>query len=86
MEFVHRCVYGDDMGRIQLVLEDVLYKEIDKRAKDSGASKSLIVRDLVRKGLEIEEDIVLSKVADMRMQSYDSDTAVPLAEIKRKFG
>ena len=48
------------MGRIQLVLEDLLYEEVVKRAEKTGASKSLIVRDLLRKGLEIEEDIIPS--------------------------
>ncbi len=73
------------MGRIQLVLEDGLYKEIEKRAKKTGASRSLVVRDLIRKGLEIEEDLILSRVAADRMASFDADDALDHEAMKKEF-
>ncbi len=74
------------MGRIQLVLEKALFKEVERRAKKSGASKSLVVRDLVRKGLEIEEDLVLSQVAETRWASFDEKQAVEHSEVKKRLG
>lgn len=82
---IHTSVYAELMGRIQLVLEDGLYKEIEKRAKKNGASRSMVARDLIRKGLEIEEDLVLSRVASDRMTSFDADKAVSHESIKKKF-
>ena len=59
------------MSRVQVILEPGLYSEVKRRSKRSGASLSLTVRDLVRKGLEIEEDVILSEVAEYRFKSLD---------------
>ena len=73
------------MSRVQVVLEPSLYAEVKRRAKRSGASLSLVVRDLLRKGLEIEEDVMLSQVAEARHRTLDRAKAVPHASVKKAF-
>lgn len=46
----------------------------------------MTVRDLVRKGLEIEEDIMLSRVAEARWRSLKRSKAIPHAVVKRRLG
>ncbi|MBI2890733.1 MAG: toxin-antitoxin system, antitoxin component [Nitrospirae bacterium] len=73
-------------GRIQVVLEGALYRTVRKRAIATGSSLSMTVRDLVRKGLEIEEDIMLSRVAEARWRSLKRSKAIPHAVVKRRLG
>jgi hypothetical protein len=74
------------MGRLQLVLEPLLFDEIVRRAKRTGASRSLIARDLVRKGIEIEEDIQLGDVAESRWKTRKKRAVLSHEAVKRKFG
>ena len=74
------------MGRLQLVFEDALFNEVVRRARRTGSSRSLIVRDLVRKGLEIEEDVRLADVADSRWKTLNRKPTKSHDEVKRKFG
>jgi hypothetical protein len=67
------------------VLEPAVYGEVRRRARCSGASLSLVVRDLVRTGLEIEEDLILSRVAEARWASFDRKRAVSHAAVKKRF-
>ena len=73
-------------SRIQLVLETGLYSEVTKRARSSGASLSLVVRDLLKKALEIEEDVVLAAVADRRYSTLQRKKATSHAAVKKILG
>lgn len=73
-------------GRVQLVLEDELYKEVRSRAAKSGASLSLVLRDLVKKGLEIEEDVVLTQAAEARWRTFRKSRALSHESVKKRFG
>ncbi len=52
--------------RINVVLERPLYENVERIAKKDGVSLSLKVRDLVKEALEIEEDIALAGIAEIR--------------------
>lgn len=73
-------------GRVQVVLEKELYREVRRRASKSGASLSLVVRDLVRKGLEIEEDVMLTRAAEARLATLDRSKTIPHDKVKKHFG
>ena len=52
--------------RINVALEKPLYLLIEKLAKQRGLSLSMVTRDLIREALEIQEDDVLSTIAEER--------------------
>lgn len=52
--------------RINVVLEEPLYREVQFLAKRDGVSLSTKVRDLLREVLETQEDIFLTRIADKR--------------------
>jgi len=56
--------------RINVVLEKSLYHTVEHLASRDGVSLSLKVRDLVKKALEIEEDIALSAFAKKREGTF----------------
>ena len=56
--------------RINVVLEEPVYKSVERLARKDGVSLSLKVRDLVKEALEIEEDIALSRFAEQREKSF----------------
>ena len=56
--------------RINVVLEEPLYREVQFLAKNDGVSMSTKVRDLLREVLETQEDIYLAKIADRRVSSW----------------
>ena len=62
--------------RINVVLEKGLYYTINEMAANEGISMSLVMRDLVKEALEIREDIALTKIADRREQTFDSEKAL----------
>jgi len=62
--------------RVNVVLEKPLYALVRHLARQSGVSLSTKVRDLVREAIEIEEDIVLVRVADQRGKTFDPATAL----------
>jgi predicted DNA-binding protein len=55
--------------RINVVLEQPLYREVQFLAKNDGVSMSTKVRDLLREVLETQEDIYLARIADRRVAS-----------------
>jgi hypothetical protein len=57
--------------RVNVVLERPLYDDVERIAGRDGVSLSLKVRDLVKEALEIEEDIVLSHIAETRERSLN---------------
>ena len=52
--------------RINIVVEDPLYKILKELADKKGLSMSSLSRDLIREALEMREDIALSYVAEKR--------------------
>ncbi len=67
--------------RINVVLEEPLYKSIKRLAKKDGVSLSLKVRDLVKEALEMEEDIALSVFAEGREKSYKKSKSLKHDEV-----
>jgi hypothetical protein len=57
--------------RVNIVLEKPLYEVVRRWARRDGVSLSMKVRDVVKAALELEEDRVLSKLAETREQSFD---------------
>ena len=56
--------------RINVVLEKPLYNNVERLAERDGVSLSLKVRDLVKEALEIEEDIGLAQLAEIREKTF----------------
>lgn len=67
--------------RVNVVLEKPLYRDIEHLAKRDGVSLSLKMRDLVKEAMEIEEDIVLSVLAEKREKSFRKSTALKHEEV-----
>jgi hypothetical protein len=67
--------------RINVVLEKPLYNNIERLADRDGVSLSLKVRDLVKKALEIEEDIGLSKLGESRENSFNRKKSLKHDEV-----
>lgn len=67
--------------RVNVVLEAPLYNNIERLAVRDGVSLSLKVRDLVKEALEIEEDIALSHVAEVREKSFNRKKALKHDEV-----
>ena len=67
--------------RINVVLEKSLYHSIERLASRDGVSLSLKVRDLVKKALEIEEDIALSAFAEERDRTLTKSKALKHHEV-----
>ena len=61
--------------RINVVLDDNLYKNIQFLAETEGVSLSAKVKDLVKEALEIQEDIYLAVFAEEREKTWDKSTA-----------
>lgn len=55
--------------RINVVLEQPLYREVQFLAKNDGVSMSTKVRDLLKEVLETQEDIYLARIAEQRVDS-----------------
>jgi predicted DNA-binding protein len=53
--------------RINVVLEQPLYREVQFLAKNDGVSMSTKVRDLLKEVLETQEDIYLARIAEQRV-------------------
>jgi predicted DNA-binding protein len=61
--------------RINVVLEEPLYRQVQFLAKKDGVSMSMKVRELLREILETQEDIYLAKIAQERESNWKkSDT------------
>jgi hypothetical protein len=67
--------------RINVVLERPLYNNVERLAKRDGVSLSLKVRDLVKEALEIEEDIGLSQLAEIREKTFSRKKSLKHDEV-----
>lgn len=61
--------------RLNIVVEEALYRHVRILAEKEGVSVSTKVRDLLKQALEIQEDIFLGAIADQRSATWkDSDS------------
>jgi len=60
--------------RINVVLDDNLYKNIQFLAESDGVSLSAKVKDLIKEALEIQEDLYLAALAEEREETWDKST------------
>jgi predicted DNA-binding protein len=62
--------------RINVVLDNSLYKNVQFLAKKDGVSLSTKLRDLIRDALEVQEDLQLAKIAEKREKSFHESSAL----------
>jgi predicted DNA-binding protein len=67
--------------RINVVLDDNIYKNVQFLAETDGVSLSTKVRDLIKQALEIQEDLYLVAFAEEREKTWNNSTAVTHDEI-----
>ena len=60
--------------RINVVLDDNLYKNIQFLAETEGVSLSAKVKDLIKEALEVQEDLYLASFAEEREKTWDKST------------
>lgn len=56
-------------ARVNVVMEKPLYAAVNGIAKERGLSMSMVVRDLIREAIELQEDQALARFAEMRETS-----------------
>ena len=62
--------------RISVILDNQLFDQIAHIAKRDGVSLSLKARDLLKEALEIQEDIILSKLGEDRDRTFSNSNAL----------
>lgn len=67
--------------RVNVVLDRELYHTVYDLAQNRGISMSLLMRDLVKEAVEIQEDQALAAIAETREQSCDPHTALSHEEV-----
>jgi predicted DNA-binding protein len=67
--------------RINVVLEEPLYKQVQFLAKKDGVSMSMKVRELLREILETQEDIFLAKIAQERESNWKNSDILSHEEL-----
>jgi predicted DNA-binding protein len=67
--------------RINVVLENPLYKQVQFLARQDGVSMSAKVRELLKEIIETQEDIFLSEIASERETRWKDSEAIPHKEI-----
>lgn len=67
--------------RINVVLEDPLYKQVQFLAQKDGVSMSAKVRELLKEIIETQEDIFLTEIASEREAGWKDSEAIPHNEV-----
>ena len=67
--------------RINVVLDEPLFKTVAELAERDGISLSLKVRDLVKEALEIEEDVALNSFAQDREKTFRKSKSLDHDEV-----
>jgi predicted DNA-binding ribbon-helix-helix protein len=67
--------------RINIILEEPLYRIVEEMAVRDGVSLSLKARDLIREALDIREDVALSSFARSREKTYRKSKALKHEEV-----
>lgn len=67
--------------RINISLEEPIYAIIQELARLKGLSMSMVTRDLIKKAIEIEEDVMLTAFAEEREESFQNMQALSHDEV-----
>jgi len=67
--------------RINVAIEPPIYSLIEKIANDNSISMSMVTRELIRAGLEIHEDAILSRFAEEREATLNSTETLTHSEV-----
>jgi len=67
--------------RVNVVLDNDLYRTVHELARQQGISMSLFMRDLVKEAVELREDRALAAIADERDQSFDPERTLSHEEV-----
>lgn len=67
--------------RINVVLEDPLYKQVQFLAQKDGVSMSAKVRELLKEIIETQEDIYLAEIASKREAGWKDSKAISHNEV-----
>jgi predicted DNA-binding protein len=67
--------------RINVALEESIYTIIEALAKKKGQSMSMVTRELIKVAIEIEEDILITSLAEERDNAFDETRALDHDEI-----
>ncbi len=67
--------------RVNVVLEKPLYNNVERLAARDGISLSLKVRDLVKEALEIEEDVSLAQLGEIREKTFSRKKSLKHDEV-----
>ncbi len=62
--------------RVNIVVEPPLYNVMHDLAAQEGVSMSTLARDLIREAIELREDVAIAAFADMRMETFERETAL----------
>lgn len=62
--------------RVNVVVEPPLYSIMHDLAQKTGVSMSTLARDLIREALEIREDVALGDFAEIRIKTFNRDSAL----------
>ena len=62
--------------RINIVVDNLLYQNVQLLAKKDNMSLSAKVRDLIKEALEFEEDIALAEFAEKREASCNESDSL----------
>lgn len=62
--------------RIQIPVEDRVYKELERLASKRGQSLSATTSELVEEALEIQEDLYFSREGDRRLEGLDESKLI----------
>jgi hypothetical protein len=72
--------------RLNIVIEEPLYKSLSRLARRDGVSLSLKARDLIREALELQEDTHWEKIAESRSKTFRPRTALSHKDVWRSRG
>jgi predicted DNA-binding protein len=67
--------------RVNVVLDPVMYKNLDRLAHREGVSLSLAARDLIKEGLELYEDMYWQDVAREREKTFSIKSSLSHKDI-----
>jgi hypothetical protein len=62
--------------RVNIVVEPALYGMMQSLAAENGMSLSSLAEDLIKKALELREDVTLVDFAEERERTYSRKTAL----------
>lgn len=70
--------------RLNIVIEEPLYRSLSKLARRDGVSLSLKARDLIREAMDLQEDLFWEGKAGARAKTFSVRTALSHRDVWRK--